>query len=65
MKAAEETIGILQMVEGLRYFVTAEVFVDSSAALSVTQRKGTGNATLTHWAIVDSRRCRKKEELKF
>ena len=30
------------MAEGLGDFITAEVHVDSSAALSVTQRKGTG-----------------------
>ena len=42
VKASAETIGILQMVEGLGDSVTAEVFVDSSAALSVTQRKGSG-----------------------
>ena len=42
VKAAAESIGIMQMAEGLGDSVTAEVFVDSSAALSVTQRKGNG-----------------------
>ena len=42
VKASAEAIGILQMAEGLGDKVTAEVYVDSSAALSVTQRKGTG-----------------------
>ena len=42
VKAAAETIGMIQMAEGLGDAATAEVFVDSSAALSVAQRKGTG-----------------------
>ena len=42
VKAAAESIGIMQMAEGLGDSVTSEVFVDSSAALSVTQRKGSG-----------------------
>ena len=42
VKAAAETIGILQMAQGLGDEVAAEVFVDSSAALSVAQKKGSG-----------------------
>ena len=42
VKASAETIGIMQMAEALGDKVAAEVYVDSSAALSVTQRKGTG-----------------------
>ena len=42
VKASAEAIGIVQMAEGLGDKVSAEVYVDSSAALSVTQRKGTG-----------------------
>ena len=42
VKASAEAIGVTQMAEGLGDSVTAEVFVDSSAALSVAQRRGTG-----------------------
>ena len=40
VKASAETLGVIQMAQGLGDEVGAEVFVDSSAALSVTQRKG-------------------------
>ena len=42
VKASAETIGVIQMAQGLGDEVTGEVHVDSSAALSVTQRKGNG-----------------------
>ena len=42
VKASAETLGVIQMAQGLGDEVGAEVFVDSSAALSVTQRKGNG-----------------------
>ena len=42
MKASAEAIGILQMAEGLGDKIAAEVYVVSSEALSVTQRKGAG-----------------------
>ena len=42
VKASSEAIGILQMAQGLGEEVAATVYVDSSAALSVTQRKGSG-----------------------
>ena len=42
VKASVEAIGITQMVEGLGRQVEAKVWVDSSAALVVTQRKGNG-----------------------
>ena len=42
VKASAETIGVIQMAKGLGDEVTGEVYVDSSAALSVTQRKGNG-----------------------
>ena len=42
VKASAETIGMMQMAEGLGDVASAEVYVDSSAALSVAQRKGTG-----------------------
>ena len=42
IKASSETIGVLQMVEGLGRTTDGEVFVDSSAALGVVNRKGNG-----------------------
>ena len=42
IKASSETIGILQMVAGLGRTTDGEVFVDSSAALGVVNRKGNG-----------------------
>ena len=42
IKASSETIGVLQMVAGLGMITEGEVFVDSSAALGVVNRKGNG-----------------------
>ena len=42
IKASAETIGMAQMAEGLGCQLEAEVFVDSSAALGVVGRKGSG-----------------------
>ena len=42
VKTSTEVIGILQMAEGLGRSTTAEVYVDSSAALAVVNRKGCG-----------------------
>ena len=43
IKTSTETIGILQMAEGLGRSTNAEVMVDSSAALSVVSRKVAAN----------------------
>ena len=45
VKTTTEAIGILQMAEGLGRETTAEVLVDSSAALAVVHRKGCGGVT--------------------
>ena len=42
VKTTSETIGIIQMAEGLGRGITGEVFVDSSAALAVVNRKSCG-----------------------
>ena len=42
VKAAAEAIGITQMAAGLGRQVTSDVYVDSSAALAVVNRKGCG-----------------------
>ena len=65
VKAAAETIGILQMVEGLGDVATAEVFVDSSAALSVAQRKGTGKMRHVRIGQLWIQEAAENEELAF
>ena len=42
VKAAAEAIGITQMAAGLGRMVKSDVYVDSSAALAVVNRKGCG-----------------------
>ena len=42
IKASSETIGILQMIAGLGTVTEGEIYVDSSAALGVVNRKGNG-----------------------
>ena len=42
VKATSEAIGILQMTESLGRKMDGEIYVDSSAALAVVGRKGTG-----------------------
>ena len=42
VKATSEAIGLTQLAEGWGMSLKAAVFVDSSAALAVTQRKGCG-----------------------
>ena len=42
VKASAEAIGVAQMVGEMGRGITGEVFVDSSAALAVVNRKGNG-----------------------
>ena len=42
VNASSETLGVIQMASGLGDNITVEVFVVSSAALAVTQKKGNG-----------------------
>ena len=65
VKASAETIGILQMIEGLGDSATAEVFVDSSAALSVTQRKGSGKMRHVRIGQLWIHEVAENEELRF
>ena len=65
VKAASETIGITQMAEGLGDEVAAEVYVDSSAALSVTQRKGSGKMRHVRIGQLWVQEVAEKDELKF
>ena len=41
-KAAAETLGIINMIKDLGQNMTGCVYADSSAALSITERKGSG-----------------------
>ena len=65
VKAACEAIGLMQMTAGLGREVKAEVLVDSTAALAVTQRKG--NEKLRHVRIGQLwvQEVAENEELKF
>ena len=65
VKTSAGTIGILQMAEGLGDHVTAEVYVDSSAALSVTQRKGTGKMRHVRIGQLWVQEAAELEELRF
>ena len=65
VKAAAETIGMIQMAEGLGDTATAEVFVDSSAALSVAQRKGTGKMRHVRIGQLWIQEAAENEELTF
>ena len=65
VKAASETIGILQMVEGLGREVTGEVFVDSSAALAVVNRKGCGKLRHVRVGQLWVQELAEEEEVQF
>ena len=65
VKASAETIGVIQMAQGLGDEVTGEVFVDSSAALSVTQRKGNGKMRHVKIGQLWVQEAAEEEELKF
>ena len=41
-KAVAETLGIINMIKGLGHSMTGCVYADSSAALSIADRKGSG-----------------------
>ena len=65
VKASAEAIGILQMAEGLGDSATAEIVVDSSAALSVAQRKGTGKMRHARIGQLWIQEAAENEELTF
>ena len=65
VKAAAETIGIMQMAQGLGDDVTAEVYMDSSAALSVTQKKGNGKMRHVRIGQLWVQEMAEQEELRF
>ena len=65
VKASAETMGVIQMAQGLGDEVTGEVYVDSSAALSVTQRKGNGKMRHVKIGQLWVQEAAEEEELKF
>ena len=65
VKTAAETIGILQMVEGLGREATGEVFVDSSAALAIVNRKGCGKLRHVRVGQLWVQELAEEEEIKF
>ena len=65
VKTSTEVIGILHMVEGLGRATTAEVLVDSSAALAVARRKGCGKLRHIRVGQLWVQEVAEDEELKY
>ena len=65
VKTACEALGVLQMATGFGRNVQAEVLVDSSAALAVTQRKGNGKLRHVRVGQLWVQEAAENEELKF
>ena len=65
VKGTIETIGILQMAESLGRGIEGEVFVDSSAALAVVARKGTGKLRHVRVGQLWVQQLAEDEEIKF
>ena len=65
VKAAVETIGILQMAESLGRNIKGEIFVDSSAALAVVARKGCGKLRHIRVGQLWIQEVAEAEELRF
>ena len=65
VKTSTEVIGVLQMAEGLGRAMTAEVLVDSSAALAVVHRKGCGKLRHIRVGQLWVQEVAENEELKF
>ena len=65
VKTSTEVLGILQMAEGLGRTTTAEVLVDSSAALAIVHRKGCGKLRHIRVGQLWVQEVAENEELKF
>ena len=65
VKTTSETIGILQLSEGLGREVSGEVFVYSSAALAVVNRKGCGKLRHVRVGQLWVQQLAEEEEVKF
>ena len=65
VKAAAEAIGITQMAAGLGTSITSEVYVDSSAALAVVNRKGCGKLRHVRVGQLWVQQLAEEEEVRF
>ena len=65
VKTSTEVLGILQMAEGLGRIMTAEVLVDSSAALGIVHRKGCGKLRHIRVGQLWVQEVAENDELKF
>ena len=65
VKAAAETIGILQMTEGLGKSVFGSVYVESSAALAVVNRKGCGKLRHVRVGQLLVQQLTEEEDIRF
>ena len=65
VKAAAETIWVLQMAEGLGKSVTGEVYVDPSGALAVANRKGCGKLRHVRAGQLWVQQLAEEEEIRF
>ena len=65
VKAAAEAIGITQMAAGLGRKVMSDVYVDSSAALAVVNRKGCGKLRHVRVGQLWVQQLAEEDEVKF
>ena len=65
IKTSTEAIGVVQMAEGLGRATSAEVLVDSSAALAVVHRKGCGKLRHIRVGQLWVQEAAEHEELRF
>ena len=65
VKTACEALGLIQMAAGLGREISAEVLVDSTAALAVTQRKGNGKLRHVRVGQMWVQEVAENEELRF
>ena len=65
VKGTIETIGILQMAESLGRKIEGDIFVDSSAALAVVARKGTGKLRHVRVGQLWVQELAENDEVKF
>ena len=65
VKTSTEVLGILQMAEGLGRTVTAEILVDSSAAMRIVHRKGCGKLRHIRVGQLWVQEVAENEELRF
>ena len=65
VKATAEAIGLCQLAEGWKDSLEADVYVDSSAAIAVTARKGNGRLRHVRIGHMWVQELAEKEEVRF